>query len=172
MNYEDLYMRDLPDFSRNYSNFAEAIAVAIQLMESLLSERRYRIENNPRKLRTYLEMRRDLPYVIHKTEIPDTQIVLNRNYKPLGNTGENGHRTTVYEDFKSHHTHIPQARFDKLVNPKDGLISLFGDRNPPWRNRACADAYLGRLKNLVKQLKIRINPSHTQNRKEASHDVA
>jgi len=89
---------------------------------------------------TYEEMRRDLLYVIHKTEIPDTYILLNREYKPLGF----GTSWVRYEDFPNLHVYLTVADLAKLKTKLGASLYLFGEQ--PWNGKRAARNYLKRLR--------------------------
>lgn len=136
---------EVPDFSASHGSSTDAIARAIFLMESALAKRSFTI---PRTSRVYLEMRRDLPYVLNETRIPDTQILVNRNYKPLGNNSRAHENWVEYEAFTNLHVHLAPHELDSVVSTGRER-GLFGDENPPWASRVHAVAYLERLKRLI-----------------------
>lgn len=142
-------LSDIADLSRSHLNATEALAFAINSLESALAASRYSFKG---VTRAYLEMRRDMPYSIHETSIPDTKILVNRNYKPLGSNIETGGELVKYEDFNNLHVHLTQSQIAVVANRGQGSW-LFGDDNPPWRGRAPAKAYLKRLKMLLELLK-------------------
>jgi hypothetical protein len=72
---------DLEDISSNFADAFAAIESAIILIVKALAEKRYHI---PRYSRQWMEMRCYLPYAVHPTELPNTQILVNRHYKPVG----------------------------------------------------------------------------------------
>ena len=142
-------LSDMSDLSRNHRNATEALAFAINSLESALAASRYSFKG---VTRAYLEMRRDMPYAIHETSIPNTQVFLNRNYKPLGSNIETGDERVKYEDFNNLHVCLTQSQIAEVANRNQG-IWLFGDENPPWKSRAAAKVYLNRLKMLLELLK-------------------
>ena len=142
---------DLPDISRSHNSAAEAVAFAIASLESALSVPRYSMRSPSR---AHYELRRDMPYVIHGTKIPDTYILVNRNYKPLGSNQSTGGEYAVYEDFANLHVYLTPAQIASVVSPGYSH-GLFGDGNPPWNGRKDANAYLARLRTLQRHLSAR-----------------
>jgi len=97
-------LSNIPDISRNHQSVVEAVTHAIKLLETKLSPHRYYVRFGSR---IYQEMRRDMPYRIHKIAIQGTQILVNRNYKPLGsNLSTWGDGVVTYEDYKNHHVQL------------------------------------------------------------------
>jgi hypothetical protein len=129
----------------SHASALEAVDHAIRSVEAALAKPRYVVPKGETK--AYLEMRRDLPYIIHETDLPETQILVNRDYKPLGDNARTGERWVKYEDFKNMHVRLTTAEIKSVVS--DGRErGLFGDGNPPWAGRRGAEAYLERLKRL------------------------
>ncbi len=93
-------------------------------------------------------MRRDLPYVIHDTESPGTQILVNRKYKPVGSTAED---FVNYEEFTNLHVRLTEDQIRSVACPSHER-GLFGDASAPWHERSNATDYLTRLKALHKLL--------------------
>lgn len=90
-------LSDIADLSRSHLNATEALVFAINSLESALAASRYSFKGITR---AHLEMRRDMPYSIHETSIPNTQILVNRNYKPLGSNIETGGRASKVRGFQ------------------------------------------------------------------------
>lgn len=120
------------------------------------------VDHSIRLLRAYLErygrdwrrsMRRDeiqnrlrieLPYVLHKTNREGHYILVNRDYEPVGMA--NG----VWVDYEKHpalHVRLSTEELRSIVLPPYSH-GLFGDGSTPWRSRAMAEAYAGRLEKL------------------------
>ena len=135
----------LPDISASHSSARDAVDHAIQFLEVELAKPRFTIPKGESKL--YLEMRRDLPYFVHETALLGTQILVNRNYKPLGNSSRTGDNWVNYELAKNGHVQLTQEQI-KVVVSAGRERGLFGDENPPWIGRRDASAYLERLKAL------------------------
>jgi hypothetical protein len=129
----------------HHASASMAVDHAIRLLESALAKDRYLIPKG--ETRSYLEMRRDLPYTIHETELPDTKILVNRNYKPLGDNARTGESRVKYEDFENMHVRLTTSQIKSIVSDQ-GERQLFGDANPPWAGRLEATNYLVRLKRL------------------------
>jgi hypothetical protein len=138
-------LSDITDLSHNYRNASEALTFAIDSLESALTATRYSFKGTSR---AYLEMRRDMPYAIHETSLPNTHILVNRNYKPLGSNIEAGSKYVIYEDFNNLHVHLTQSQIVEVANRHQDNW-LFGDENPPWRDRTAAKTYIKRLKLLL-----------------------
>ena len=136
---------EVSNICASHASPLEAVEHAIRSVEAALAKPRYVIPRGETK--GYLEMRRDLPYIVHETDLPETQILVNRNYKPLGDNARTGERWVKYEDFKNLHVRLSAAEIKSVVS--DGRErGLFGDGNPPWAGRREAQAYLERLKRL------------------------
>lgn len=130
----------IDDISKNHTNAAAAVDFAIDYMKTALSAKRYSYKgknNQPR----YDEMRRNILYCIHYTSIQNTQILLNRNYKPLGSNSKDW---IIYEQFKNLHIELTDIQIE-TVSEKNAFRCLFQDYNPPWSNRYNAKEYLNRL---------------------------
>lgn len=134
-------LADINDISARHTNAATALDFAINHLETALSETRYSYTDVSRP---YLEMRRDMPYAILETDLPNTQILVNRNYKPLGSNIDTGGERLVYEDFDNLHVSLTSSQIKTVADQGKGVY-LFGDGNPPWSGRAAAKAYLKRL---------------------------
>jgi hypothetical protein len=132
----------LPDVSASHPTALAAVEFALNFLVELLSRPRYPIPKGGTPL--YLQMRRDLPYFIHETKNPDTQILVNRNYKPLGNSSLRAEVWVDYELFTNFHIHLSAEQVQTICAP-DGDRSLFGDGVPPWSGKRSANAYLNKL---------------------------
>ena len=132
----------VPDISTDHATARDAVAHAIKFLGALLAKPRFTIQRGETKL--YLEMRRDLPYVIHKTALKDTQLLVNRNYKPLGNNSRTRENLVNYELAINGHVKLTPNQIESVASPSRGR-SLFGDGNPPWAGKREAVAYLERL---------------------------
>lgn len=135
----------IEDVSGHYSHAREAVGHAIQYLEALLAKPRFIVPKG--ESRVYLELRRDMPYCIHETSLPSVQILVNRNYKPLGSNSHAHDNYVKYEEYPGGHVALTREQISAVVSPRR-TDSLFGDENPPWRNREAATAYLERLKAL------------------------
>jgi hypothetical protein len=136
---------ELPDVSGSHSSALAAVDFAMDYLAALL--KRPRFSKPTASSETYLRMRRDLPYVVHETSISGIRILVNRNYKPLGN-GAGTHANFVnYEATVNLQVRISQNDIAKISTP--GREScLFGDANPPWAGKREAGAYFTRLSSL------------------------
>jgi hypothetical protein len=136
---------EVADISASYISAAEAVDHAIVELSAMLAKARFTVGQGVTKV--YLELRRDLPYRIHETSLVGVQILVNRNYKPLGNSSKTAEDWVNYEEATNMHVQLSAAQIHSLVSP--GRESgLFGDGNPPWHGRKEASAYLERLKKL------------------------
>jgi hypothetical protein len=140
---------DLEDISASFTDATAAVDAAIALMEAALSAARYSVKPGSQ---LYMEMRCYLPYVIHQTNKDGTQILANRHYKPVGSNVPTGGRWTVYEDQTNLHVSLTKEEISIIVSPGH-TMGIFGDGNPPWRNRQAAKEYLQRLQQLASILK-------------------
>lgn len=135
----------VPDISASHLSARDAVAHAIKFLAAQLARPRFVVPKGESRL--YLEMRRDLPYVIHETALPGTQLLVNRNYKPLGNNSRTGENWVNYESATNGHSKLTPAQVASVVGPLHEW-GLFGDGNPPWAGKREAAAYFERLKTL------------------------
>ncbi len=111
----------------------------------MLAKSRFTVGQGVTKI--YLELRRDLPYKVHETSVDGVQILVNRNYKPLGNSAKTAENWVDYEQATNMHVRLTPEEVRSVVSP--GRESgLFGDGNPPWHGRKEATEYLERLRKL------------------------
>ena len=134
----------LPDISGAHASPAECLTHALALLEGTLARGRGNRD-------AFLSLRRDLPYVIHETSTPGTQILLNRQYKPLGCNLPDGFKWVRYEDYPHLHVQLTDAEISRVACPPYPR-ALFGDRSAPWLGRDEATAYLDRLRRLSELL--------------------
>ena len=139
----------ISDNSASHTSARKGVEHAIQLMTQALAKPRYVIHR--RGTKGYLEMLRDIPYCIHATEIKGTQILVNRNYKPLGNKAQTADVLVSYEDAKNMHVSFTEEQIACLVSP-DTERHLFRDGDAPWCGRREATACLERLRKLIELL--------------------
>lgn len=133
----------LPDVSATHQSALQAVDKAIALLQREIEKPRFRIPKGENAL--YLEMRRDLPYVIHDTALAGIQILVNRNYKPLGNSSKTGDGWVSYESSTGCHVRLTSAQIAAVIGVEDER-GLFGDASPPWFGKRQASSYLERLK--------------------------
>lgn len=145
----ELTISDLPDMSNSYRSAAEAVWHAIVLVEVILSSAR----KGRLPIEKILVLRRDAPYFIHDTAYPRTQILLNRNYKPVGSNLPDCDTWVDYEDYPQAHVQLTADDIAKVVAPPYDR-GLFGDGCQPWRSRGDTQAYLERLR-LLHRLLVR-----------------
>lgn len=138
-----LKLTDLPDISKTYECAEAAVWHAIALVEHFIGQG---LKVRARQ-ETALVLRRDLPYVIHETALPNTQILVNRQYKPLGCNLPDSTNWVRYESFPQLYVHLTPEQIAQVACPPYPR-SLFGDACPPWLSGEHAAAYLARLKQL------------------------
>jgi hypothetical protein len=130
------------DISSSHASASDAVDYAISFLSEELSKKRFVVP--PGESELFLQMRRDLPYFIHDTDLPDTQVLLNRNYKPLGNNSRTGEGWVDYNLATNFHVQLSPQQIASSVS-QGCTRGLFNDGNPPWRGRKDATAYLERL---------------------------
>ena len=86
--------------------------------------------------------------MLHETNIPATSIVLNRNYKPLGDNSRTGENWVDYDTAIAGHVILTTNQI-RTFTYHDRERSLFDDGNPPWFGRKEATSYLSRLRILA-----------------------
>ncbi len=90
----------------------------------------------------------DLPYCIHDINIAGRQILLNRNYQPIGSAGPSSEPRPSYESYPDSHLKLSRDQIAQVVAP--GATScLFDDPTAPWAGKRNGSAYLRRLRALV-----------------------
>lgn len=135
---------ELEDLSRSHGSAKVAVNHAIQWLSALLSKSSFSVKAGGLAYRT---MHRDLPYVIHDTSLPGTQILVNRHYKPVGSNVPASGPNAIYEEFTNLHVQLGPEQILAVVSPPHER-GLFGDGNAPWHSKSNAKAYLERLKKL------------------------
>jgi len=135
---------DLSNRSKYYKNASEAIEYAQSSLDRIMSGRSPKGDIDPYNL---LEMECNLPYVIHETKTPNTFILVNRQYKPVGSNHPTGGKWEIYKDFANLHVKLTSEQLNLVVYP-GGSNVLFVDGFSPWHNNKTAKAYLKRLKTL------------------------
>lgn len=135
---------ELEDLSHSHSSPKGAVNHAIQWLSALLSKSSFSVKAGGLAYRT---MRRDLPYVIHDTSIPGTQILVNRHYKPVGSNVPASGPHVNYEEYLNLHVQLSAAEIVTVVSPPHAR-GMFGDSNAPWQSKSIARAYLARLQTL------------------------
>lgn len=138
-------MQKFTDISASHNSAKDAVARAIGMIELALSRSRFVLPKGGTG--SIAEMRRDLPYCIHSTKIFGTQILVNRNYKPLGNSSETGENWVEYERIENMHVQLSPSEILEVTGQR-GEGYLFGDENRPWDQRKFALDYLSKLERL------------------------
>jgi len=138
----------LPDTCSEYASAVDAVSTAISFIENLLSGRWKKIRGESE---TYSYMRRNMPYVIHRTELDGTFILVNRNYKPVGSELEAGSPKVKYEGHTNLHVQLTSRQLKSIGGGVKNYL-FGGGVNPPWDGRRDAAVYLERLKRLAREL--------------------
>lgn len=133
---------NVPDIFALYASAGDAVDHAIAVLSAELAKARFAVGKGETKL--YLELRRDLPYMIHETSLSGVKILVNRNYKPLGNASRTGQDWDDYAAATSMHVHLTDEQIRSVQSPSRER-SMFGDGNPPWHGRREAAEYRERL---------------------------
>lgn len=142
---------DLTDISHSHKSASGAVSYAIAFLKSALP--RFPIRKASRR---YFEMQRDLPFFIQETAIPETHILVNRRYKPLGSNLPVGGDSTSgdgvkYEEFKTLHVRLTPCQITSIVSPGCSH-ALYKSINAPWTGKKAAQDYLLRLEKLHRLL--------------------
>ena len=135
----------LPDISAQHASALDGLDQALAFLDELLAKPRYPVPRGETPV--YMQMRRDFPYVVHETKDPQVQILLNRNYKPLGNSSRTAEDWVDYETCTNMHVRFSDMEISEVCAPERDR-SLFGDGNPPWDGKRFATAYRKRLQKL------------------------
>jgi hypothetical protein len=122
----------------------QAVEHAIRLLSAYLEKFDSDWRRSARRDALYNRMRLELPYVIQKTESRRAYILVNRDYKPVG---VDSYNHVDYERYPNLHVRLTPEQL-KTVTLRPHTHGLFDDGTTPWRKRADAQAYIGRLRNL------------------------
>lgn len=120
----------------------QAVEHAIRLLSAYLEKFGSDWKRSAQRDALYNRMRLELPYVIHETKSLHTYILVNRDYKPVG---MKSYDHVDYEQYPNLHIRLTPERL-KTVVLQPHTHGLFDDGTTPWRKRANAQAYLGRLR--------------------------
>lgn len=134
-------IENLQDLSRAHGSALEALKHAIRDLRASLSAPRFKVKAGGH---IWLEMRRDMPYVMMTFDESGRRILVNRQYKPVGSNVPTGGKWAEYEDFPEAHLTLTNEQVKHAVSPGRDF-GLFGDEDPPWGNRRHAKSYLDRL---------------------------
>jgi len=142
----DEAVRQTADICYQFVSAKNAVDFAVEYMECLLTVPRYRIFGvSP----VGIELRHWLPYDVES--IGDSkQIILNREYKPVGSMTR---EWVTYEDYPHLHTQLAADAMMMFAHRPQSPGYLFHDGCPPWDSRADAERYLERLRRLQSYLK-------------------
>jgi hypothetical protein len=133
--------RQTTDICRDFASARNAVDFAIGYTECLLTVPRFKID---RASKVYWEMRSWLPYEVSENG-EDTQILVNRHYKPVGKTGNDW---SNYEEFLHLKTHLQSTELEAIAHRPASSGYLYNDGCTPWSSRKDAKHYLERLKKL------------------------
>lgn len=137
-NRIDIARSNVQDISRRFVSAQNAVDFAVDYMGCLLALPRFKVY-----AATTLnwEMRCWLPYLTQKRE-GDTTILVNRRYKPVGQTSEDW---AEYEEFPHLQVRLESSRMQAFAFHPSRPGSLYNDGCLPWASRKDAQGYLQRL---------------------------
>ncbi len=127
------------NLSSVFTSAQNAVNFSIDYMACLLTVPRIKIYSTSP---AYWEMRSWLPYTLEYVE-GGKSILLNRNYKPVGQTSRDW---VDYSEFQHLYVHVTNDLRKTYTAKGAGIGFLFNDGCPPWNSRARATAYLKRLR--------------------------
>jgi len=130
------------DICSKFVSATNATSFAVDYMNCLLSLPRYRL--TPGTL-AWVEMHCWLPYSVLLME-DGKQILVNRNYKPVGTKSK---EWVEYEDYAHLHSRLNDAQMKSFSPRIKSPGFIFNDGCAPWHSRKDAEAYLARLKLLL-----------------------
>src|SRR5882724_2711012 len=130
---------EVPDISATHTSPLQAIDHAMRAVEAHLAKPDFWVPIGENAI--YLGLVRDLPYMAHETHLPGTQILVNRNYKPLGNNARPDEGWADYEQQLNLHVRLSPVQIAEVASPLKAL-ALFSDKDAPWQGREEAAAYL------------------------------
>lgn len=146
MTRVDEALRQTEDICGQFVSAANAINVAVDYMACLLAVPRFKVSP---WTKVFMEMHAWLPYCVSAIGA-GTQILVNRDYKPLGQKTKDWAK---YEEFEHLHCHLSDEHL-KAVSPRpQSLGFLYNDGCTPWGSRKNAEVYLERLHLLQSALK-------------------
>lgn len=141
-------MRNKPDdgvdLSRVHPSAKAAIEAAIGWLNEQLAKPSFTVKLGSAK---HTFMRRNLPYFIHNTDLPGVQLLVNREYKPVGSTLPHAGPYVNYNEYTNLHVSLSPAEIQAVVSPPH-LRGLYGDANSPWQKKSYAREYVARLQKL------------------------
>jgi len=139
---------EVEDLSVAFVSSANAVRYAISFMEGALSASRFVVHS---RSVARIEMRNHLPYCIHEAGIQGKWLLVNRQYKPVGNNKP--YEWVDYSAFRPQHFALGKGDATQVSHPaylRSG--GLYGDGCTPWSSRADAAGYVERLKRLLEIL--------------------
>lgn len=129
------------DICQEFGSARNAVDFAIAYIECLLAVPRFRVD---RASKAYWEVRLWLPYEVSENG-ENTQILVNRQYKPVGKIST---AWVNYEEFPHLETHLQSSELDAIAHRPTSSGYLYNDGCTPWSSRKDAARYLERLKKL------------------------
>src|SRR5687768_1484842 len=98
-------LSELVDLSRHHPDVRAAVEFAILRLEATMRCPKH-WRRRDRTSEVHLGLRRDLPYRIHSTDLTGTQILINREQKPVGSNVPSGGKYLRYEDYPNSHVRL------------------------------------------------------------------
>lgn len=136
----------IDNISPDHNTALDAVNHAVDWMESLLVKPSYSVRGSSKLFHL---MRRDLPYRMHAMNLPNTRILVNREYKPVGCPKNND---VVYEEYTNIHICLSNDQINQIRLPGTA-DALFDDGSAPWDGKIKAKSYMRRLLDLQSLLK-------------------
>lgn len=138
--------QQVADLSGEFVDPRNALAYAIAYMETLVAVPRFKVwATSP----AYWELRCWMPYAVVPAGERIVRILVNREYKPAGQTGRDW---AVYEEWSNLHLQVSDEALASISHNEQGLGYLYADGNAPWLSRDKAQLYLDRLRRLQASL--------------------
>lgn len=133
------------DIWDEFGSASNAVDFAVDYMSSALQVPRFHVHS---AAVVYWEMRHWLPYEASELN-GETQILVNRRYKPVG---KGGRAWVNYGEYKHLNTHLTKVELLEIAHRPQSEGYLYNDGTAPWLSRDAAEKYLSRLKKLQKFL--------------------
>ena len=137
----ELAKQQVEDISQSLISPKNAVSFAIAYMSCLLERPRFKVYS---AAPAYWEMRAWLPYACKEVD-SDSDILVNRSYKPVGTTDS---KWANYVEFPHLHVRLSGEQRQSFAARPSSPNYLFNDGCAPWHSRANAVAYLERLRRL------------------------
>jgi len=134
---------NVPDILSKFISARNAVDFAIDYMSTILRTARYQVGL---RSQAYWEMRLWLPYELEPIT-PSTQVLVNREYKPVGLDST---EHVDYRKFEALQTNLSAEQVRMFSHAETGQGYLYG--LTPWGSRKAAEMYLIRLQMLKSEL--------------------